>query len=182
LIGKQVLLSVDVALLALQDILGLLDEVIDELELVIEASISQIRDLVQFLEPSGDGHAKLSAGHLAVEPAEDLFLDVIHEVIERIGADPQFPAGPLHAAEKLVSIVGIATTVLFDDQQFARRFNALIGRVPTVTCQTLTPPSDHQAPFGRPRVDDPIPVFFAIRTSHLIAMACLLRAAESPNI
>src|SRR5205807_839208 len=145
--------------------LHLVDELADVLELPVDRSEAHVGHGVELLEVLHHDLPELLARDLLLGAIVELRLDLANDVVDRLDADRPLLARFQNRGAELLAVEGLAPAVPLDDVR-QDILDVLVGRVPPVALEALTPAPDELALAPDPRVDDPILRVTAKRAFH----------------
>lgn len=144
----------------------LFEEVVDIVELAVDAGEADEGHLVEIAEIPHHQFSHLPALHFALVLLIDFVLDRRGGRLDLAAADGPLPAGSFEAAFDLFAVEGDAGAVFLDD--FDRRFfGPLVGRETPTATGTLAPAADRQPVLARSGVDHAVVIGAAIGAFHI---------------
>src|SRR5690606_34294347 len=134
--------------------------------LIVDAGEADVGDLIDRLEAIGDGPADLDRGHLAPTAAEQPLLDRGDDLLDLLGGNGAFVAGPFEPADDLLPVKGHAGAVVLDDDELGLELDVLVGGEAFAAGQASAAAADGVALVDLAGVDDLVLVLLAKRTTH----------------
>src|SRR5690606_5833351 len=143
-------------------------ELLEVLEVPVDRGETDVRNVVERLQPVHDELTDLAARDLVAARARDCILDVVHEGLDLAAADRPLRARDPDRIDDLAPVVRLRGAVALRDLQ-APLLDVLVGRKAAPAVDALATPS-HGAPLlTRARVDDPVLQAVAVGAAHLSA-------------
>jgi len=140
-------------------------EVVDVVEIAVDACEPHVRDLVNRVQPTQHQFANVLARDFAVATEVKLRLDLLHKQLNSLGTHRPLPARSLDPATDLRPIKSLPALVTFDNPN-VELFQPLIGREAAMARTTASPTANEESVLESARIDNAVIVDFAKRTSH----------------